>query len=153
MLQDPWLTPKERAPLTDEVEYLIQGCGYGGLLAAARLREQGIEAKDIRMVDKGGEFGGTWYWNRYPGAMCDVEAYVYMPLCDEIGYTPTEKYAHQPEMMAHSKKAAEFYGLYENCLLSTEVNGLTWDEAARRWIVSTDRNDAIRARFCILNFG
>ena len=72
----------QRAPLTDEVEVLVIGGGFGGLLAGARLRETGLEPNEIRLVEKGGDFGGTWYWNRYPGAMCDIERYIYLPLLE-----------------------------------------------------------------------
>jgi len=112
-----------------------------------------VASKDIRLVDKAGDVGGTWYWNRYPGAMCDVEAYVYMPLCEELGYTPTEKYAHQPEIYAHSRLIAEKYGLYENSLFGAQVTGLRWDDAAAMWTVTTSRDDAFRARYVIVNFG
>ena len=78
------------------------GGGFGGLLAGARLREAGID--DVRIIEKGGDFGGTWYWNRYPGAMCDVESYIYLPLLEELGYVPTEKYARAPEILAHSQR-------------------------------------------------
>ena len=91
-IEDPYLDEEiERAPLTDEVEIAIIGGGFGGLLAGARLREAGLE--NIRMIEKGGEFGGTWYWNRYPGAACDIESYVYLPLLEETGYVPPKKYA------------------------------------------------------------
>ena len=90
-----------RAPLTDEVDVVVIGGGFGGLLAGARLREAGVE--DIRIIEKGGDFGGTWYWNRYPGAACDVECYVYLPLLEEIGYMPVEKYSRAPEILAHSR--------------------------------------------------
>jgi len=99
-LDDPYIEPLVREPLTDEVDVVIVGGGFGGLLAGARLRQAGIE--DLRVIEKGGDFGGTWYWNRYPGAMCDVESYVYLPLLEELGYVPKEKYTHAPEILAHS---------------------------------------------------
>ena len=86
-LDDPYVPPGfTREPLTDEVEVVVIGGGFGGLLAGARLREAGV--KDLRMIEKGGDFGGTWYWNRYPGAACDIESYVYLPLLEELGYVP-----------------------------------------------------------------
>src|SRR5437899_9089979 len=101
-LDDPYVAPGfTREPLSDDVEVVIVGGGFGGLLAGARLREAGVE--DIRVIEKGGDFGGTWYWNRYPGAMCDVESYIYLPLLEEIGYLPKEKYSHAPEILAHSQ--------------------------------------------------
>jgi cyclohexanone monooxygenase len=87
-LDDPYVQPVARSPLHDEVEVLVVGGGFGGLLAGARLREAGVA--DIRIVEKGGDFGGTWYWNRYPGAACDVESYVYLPLLEELDFIPVE---------------------------------------------------------------
>ena len=102
-VDDPYVEPGfEREPLTDDVDVVVIGGGFGGLLAGARLREAGVD--DIRMIEKGGDFGGTWYWNRYPGAACDVESYVYLPLLEEIGYIPIEKYSRAPEILAHSAR-------------------------------------------------
>jgi cyclohexanone monooxygenase len=150
-LDDPYVEPGfSRAPLTDEVEVVVIGGGFGGLLAGARLREAGID--DLRIIEKGGDFGGTWYWNRYPGAACDIESYIYLPLLEEVGYLPVEKYARAPEILAHSRAIAERFDLYRGALFQTEVTELRWDEAAKRWIVSTNRGDAIRARFvCMAN--
>ncbi|WP_374534049.1 flavin-containing monooxygenase [Phenylobacterium sp.] len=150
-LEDPYIEPGfTREPLTDEVEVVVIGGGFGGLLTGARLREAGV--KDIRIIEKGGDFGGTWYWNRYPGAACDVESYVYLPLLEETGYMPVEKYTRAPEILAHCRAIAEQYDLYSNACLQTEVTGLKWDEAAQRWIVSTNRGDAMKARFiCMAN--
>src|SRR5581483_377515 len=136
-LDDPYVAPISRAPLTDEVEVAVIGGGFGGLLAGARLREAGVD--DIRMIEKGGDFGGTWYWNRYPGAACDIESYIYLPLLEELGYIPKEKYSHAPEILAHSRAIAEHFDLYANACLETEVTGLHWDDDDRRWIVSTNR--------------
>jgi cyclohexanone monooxygenase len=150
-LEDPYVEPGfTRQPLTDEVEVVVIGGGFGGLLTGARLREAGV--KDIRVIEKGGDFGGTWYWNRYPGAACDVESYVYLPLLEETGYMPVEKYTRAPEILAHCRAIARQYDLYSNACMQTEVTGLKWDEAARRWIVSTNRGDAMKARFvCMAN--
>ncbi len=139
-LDDPYVEPGfTRAPLEDEVEVIVIGGGFGGLLAAARLREAGIE--DIRIIEKGGDFGGTWYWNRYPGAQCDIEAYIYLPLLEELNYIPKEKYTHAPEILAHSRAIGEHYDLYENACFQTEVTGMRWDEDAARWIITTNRGD------------
>ena len=150
-LEDPYVEPGfTREPLTDEVEVVVIGGGFGGLLCAARLKEAGIA--DVRVVEKGGDFGGTWYWNRYPGAACDIESYIYLPLLEEVGYLPVEKYSRAPEILAHSRAIGEKFGLYENACFQTEVTDLTWDEAASRWIVSTNRGDAMKARFvCMAN--
>ncbi len=150
-LEDPYVAPGfTRPPLTDEVDVAVIGGGFGGLLMGARLRQAGVD--NIRMIEKGGDFGGTWYWNRYPGAMCDVESYIYLPLLEELGYIPKEKYSHAPEILAHSRAIAEHFDLYANACLETEVTGLHWDDDDRRWIVSTNRDDRIRARFvCMAN--
>ena len=151
-LTDPYIAhPTPRAPLTDEVEIAIIGGGFGGLIAGARLKELGFE--DIRLVEKGGDFGGTWYWNRYPGAACDTEAYIYLPLLEELNYVPTQKYAHAPEILSHSQNIAKKYNLYENACLETEVTALNWDENAAKWIIQTNREDRFRARFIIMSNG
>ena len=150
-VDDPYVEPGfERDPLTDEVEVVVIGGGFGGLLAGTRLREAGVQ--DIRIIEKGGDFGGTWYWNRYPGAMCDVESYIYLPLLEELDFVPKEKYTHAPEILAHSKAIGEKYDLYRNACFQTEVTGMEWDEGAERWVVSTNRGDAMKARFvCMAN--
>src|SRR5262245_43436071 len=151
-VDDPYVAPGfTRAPLTDEVEVVVIGGGFGGLLMGARLREAGID--DIRLIEKGGDFGGTWYWNRYPGAQCDVESYIYLPLLEELGYVPKEKYARAPEILAHSQAIGKKYDLYRGACFQTEVTGLAWDEAAARWIVSTGRGDRMRARFVCMSNG
>ena len=151
-LDDPYVTaPIEREALNDEVEVVVIGGGFGGLLAGARLREAGIE--DIRLIEKGGEVGGTWYWNRYPGAACDIESYVYLPLLEETGFMPARKYAVGPEIRNYSKAIAEHYDLYRGALLQTEVTDLAWDEHTSRWTVTTDRGDALRARFVVMANG
>ncbi|MEB3049758.1 NAD(P)/FAD-dependent oxidoreductase [Mycolicibacter sp. MYC123] len=143
---DPWAQPGfDREPLSDDVDVAIVGAGFGGLLTGARLRELGVG--DIRLIDKAADVGGTWYWNRYPGIACDVESYVYMPLLEELGYVPTEKYAKGPEIFEHCKAIARHYDLYRNACLQTEVREIRWDPDISRWVIATDRGDAIRARF------
>jgi cyclohexanone monooxygenase len=151
-IDDPYVAPGfTRAPLTDEVEVVIIGAGFSGLLAAARLREAGVAG--IRIVDAGGDFGGTWYWNRYPGAQCDIESYCYLPLLEELGYMPKEKYSFAPEIFEHSQNIAKAFQLYDVACFQTRVTELNWDERLSRWIVSTDRNDAMKARFVVLATG
>ena len=151
-LDDPYVEPGfERAPLTDEIEVAVIGGGFGGLLAGARLREAGID--NVRMIEKGGDFGGTWYWNRYPGAACDVESYVYLPLLEEVGYVPVEKYTRAPEILAYCRKIGEHFDLYRDACFQTEVTDVTWDDAASRWIIRTNRGDAMKARFVIMANG
>ena len=150
-LDDPYVAPVEREPLTDTVEVVIIGGGFGGLLAGARLADAGVE--DVWIIEKGGDFGGTWYWNRYPGAQCDIESYIYLPLLEELGRIPTEKYVHAPEILAHSRAIGEHYGLYERAIFQTEATDLRWDDEPGRWTIETNRGDALRARFVIMSSG
>jgi cyclohexanone monooxygenase len=151
-VEDPYVPPGfRREPLTDEILVAVIGGGFGGLLAGARLREAGVE--DVRIIEKGGDFGGTWYWNRYPGAMCDVESYIYLPLLEELGSVPSEKYARAPEILAHAQAIGRKYDLYRGALFQTEVTEMRWDEAAARWILATSRGDRLRARFVCMPTG
>jgi cyclohexanone monooxygenase len=150
-LDDPYVPQVEREPLFDEVQVAIIGGGFGGLLAGARLRAAGVD--DLRVIEKGGDFGGTWYWNRYPGAACDIESYVYLPLLEEVGYVPERKYSTAPEILEHSRNIARHFRLYDNACLGTEVTDLTWDDGDRRWIISTNRGDHMRARFVVMANG
>ena len=130
---------------------MIIGGGFGGLIAGARLREVGVDK--IRIIESGGDFGGTWYWNRYPGAQCDIESYIYMPLLEELKTVPSEKYARGPEILAHAQAIGRHYDLYAEACFQTQVTALDWDEAARRWTIHTDRDDSIRARFVFMANG
>src|SRR5260221_940712 len=151
-LDDPYVEPGfARAPLTDEVEVVVIGGGFGGLLAGARLREAGVQ--DIRIIEKGGDFGGTWYWDRDRGAACDIASYVYLPLLEEIGYMPVEKSSRAPEILKHSRAIGEHFNLYADACFQTEVTGMRWDEAAARWIISTNRGDAMKARHVVMANG
>ncbi|MEQ8747032.1 NAD(P)/FAD-dependent oxidoreductase [Pyruvatibacter sp.] len=151
-VEDPYVEPGfTRAPLTDDVEVVVIGGGFGGLLAGAELRKAGV--KDIRMIEKGGDFGGTWYWNRYPGAACDIESYVYLPLLEETGYIPVEKYSRASEILEHSQRIARHFNLYDNACLQTEVTNMVWDEDASRWVIETNRGDRMKARFVIMSNG
>jgi cation diffusion facilitator CzcD-associated flavoprotein CzcO len=145
---DPWVeTVRERAPINDTVECLFIGGGFSALLTAARLREKGVES--IRIVERGGDVGGTWYWNRYPGAACDVSAYDYLPLLDELNYVPKSFFAKGPEIFAHCQAIAREYNLYELAVFQTTVTSTVWDARARLWRVSTDRGDTLSAKFVI----
>ncbi|HVE04084.1 MAG TPA: NAD(P)/FAD-dependent oxidoreductase [Rhizomicrobium sp.] len=151
-LDDPYVEPGfTRAPLTDDVEVVVIGGGFGGLLAGARLREAGV--KDLRMIEKGGDYGGTWYWNRYPGAACDIESYIYLPLLEEVGYMPVEKYTRAPEILEHSRAIARKFDLYRDVCFQTEVTEMRWDDTISRWIIKTNRNDAMKARFVVMANG
>jgi cation diffusion facilitator CzcD-associated flavoprotein CzcO len=148
---DPHTPFVERAPKTDHVTFAFIGGGFAGLVTGARLKEAGVD--DVRIVEKGGDFGGTWYWNRYPGAQCDTASFVYMPLLEETGHMPTEKYAHGPEILAHCARIGRQYGLYDNALFHTEVTDLEWDAARSRWIVRTNRGDEFTAQFVGMGTG
>ncbi|WP_397415971.1 flavin-containing monooxygenase [Phenylobacterium sp.] len=149
---DPYADPSfTRAPLEDEVEVAIIGGGFSGLLAGARLREAGIE--DIRIIEAGADFGGTWYWNRYPGAQCDIESYCYLPLLEELRYVPKEKYSYVNEIFEHSQRVGRAYRLYDAACFQTRVRELRWDEGLRRWRIATNRGDDMKARFVIMALG
>jgi cyclohexanone monooxygenase len=151
-LDDPYGDPGyTRAPLEDEVEVVVVGGGFGGLLAGVRLRQAGVEG--IRLVDPARDFGGTWYWNRYPGIACDIESYTYLPLLEEVGYVPKEKYSEGDEILSHSQAIARRFDLYRDAVFRTRVTELRWDESAARWIVSTNHGDRMRARFVCLATG
>ena len=143
--------PIAREALTDTCEILVVGAGFGGLLLWHKLSEAGFT--DVRFCEKGGDVGGTWYWNRYPGIACDVESYSYLPLLDETGYIPSMKFASGFEILEHCQRMAQNFGFYEHCLFHTTVEATTWDEASGRWIVQTDRGDRMRAHFVILANG
>ncbi len=151
-LDDPYVKPGfTRAPLFDEVEVVLIGGGFGGLLTGARLREAGV--KDIRMIDAAGDFGGTWYWNRYPGIACDIESYIYLPLLEETGYMPKQKYSDGDEILEHHRRIAKHYDLYRDVCFQTKVSELRWDEDAKRWIISTNRGDRMRAHYVSMALG
>ncbi|MFE3142977.1 flavin-containing monooxygenase [Streptomyces scopuliridis] len=149
---DPYVRDvPEREPMHDTVDVAVVGGGFGGILAGARMRQQGLER--VRIVEKGGDFGGTWYWNRYPGIHCDIESHVYLPMLDETGYVPEWKYAPGEEIRRHAVRVAQKFNLYSDALFSTAVTSLTWDEASDTWIVATDRGDAFRATYVVTATG
>lgn len=150
-LQDPYVKPVERPARQESMTVLIIGGGFSGLLAAARLDAVGV--RDVRIVEKGGDFGGTWYWNRYPGAACDTESYIYMPLLEETGYMPVAKYARAPELLEHSRRIGRHFGLYEKTLFQTEIAALRWLDDESLWLAETNRGDALKARFVVLAGG
>jgi cation diffusion facilitator CzcD-associated flavoprotein CzcO len=149
---DPHVAPPApREPITDTVECLFIGGGFSALLTAARLREKGVE--NIRIVERGGDVGGTWYWNRYPGIACDVASYDYLPLLDEMGYVPPSFYASGPEIFAHCQAIARRYDLYDLAVFQTTVTSTVWDAKAKLWRIGTDRGDTMSARFVIVANG
>jgi len=143
--------PVPRESLTDECEVLVVGAGFAGLLLWHKLSRAGFT--DVRFCEKGGDVGGTWYWNRYPGIACDVESYSYLPLLEEMGYYPTMKFASGFEIMEYCQEMASKFGFYDHCLFHTTVERTDWDEETGRWTVHTDRGDAMRARYVILANG
>ena len=146
--RDPHADPHfTREPVRREAEALIIGGGFAGLLSAANLRKVGVN--DIVIIDRAADFGGTWYWNRYPGVRCDVESYVYLPLLEETGFIPSEKYATGAEILDQCRRIARHFDLYQRALFQTGVTSLDWDEAKSRWLAKTDRGDSIEARFVI----
>ncbi|WP_405686444.1 NAD(P)/FAD-dependent oxidoreductase [Streptomyces sp. NBC_01387] len=150
--EDPYAEPlPAREPLHDRVDAVVIGGGFGGLLAGARLRQAGLDS--IRVIEKGGDFGGTWYWNRYPGIHCDIESHIYLPLLEEVGYVPKWKYAPGEEIRQHARAIARTFDLYRDACFQTRATELRWDEAESEWLVSTDRDDRIRARYVVTASG
>ncbi len=136
-----------REPINDTVEVLFIGGGFSALLTSARLRERGVES--IRIVERGADVGGTWYWNRYPGVACDVVAYDYLPLLDEMDYVPVNHYSRGPEILSHCQAIAKKYDLYDLAVFNTTVTSTVWDEDEQMWHLETDRGDRMRAQFVI----
>lgn len=149
---DPYVEPGfTRDPIVTETEIAIIGGGFGGLTTGARLRQAGIA--DLRIIDKAGDFGGTWYWNRYPGISCDIESYIYLPLLEEVGYIPADKYSRGSEIRDYVRRLGEHFDLYKDAIFQTEVTELRWDDESSRWIVRTNRGDEIKAQFVVMANG
>ncbi|WP_317928931.1 NAD(P)/FAD-dependent oxidoreductase [Halioxenophilus sp. WMMB6] len=150
-LHDPHTPVEERAPLDEELEVAILGAGWSGILAAYHLKKAGVT--DYRNIDHAGDWGGVWYWNRYPGIQCDNDAYCYLPLLEETGFMPTKKYSDGYEIYDYFKIIENKFELGEKALFHTVVQSLQWDEASKRWLIGTNRGDNIRARFVIVANG
>ncbi|MDH5675114.1 MAG: NAD(P)/FAD-dependent oxidoreductase [Myxococcales bacterium] len=150
-LEDPYVPRQPRQPVSDHVEVAFIGGGFAGLVTGARLVEAGIT--DVRILEKAGDFGGTWYWNRYPGAQCDTASFVYMPLLEETGHMPSEKYAHAPEILEHCQRIGRKYGLYDKALFHTEIEEVQWQADHSRWLIRTNRGDAFTASFLGMGTG
>ncbi|KAJ9631740.1 hypothetical protein H2203_000140 [Taxawa tesnikishii (nom. ined.)] len=136
--EDPWLNPSAikdaRKMFPDNrCRVLILGAGLGGLMYAVRMVEAGVRPEDITIVDSAGGFGGTWYWNRYPGLMCDVESYSYLPLLEETGYMPRHRYAYGDEIRGYANLVAEKWGVANSAVFQTKAEKLEWDEAVKEW--------------------
>jgi cyclohexanone monooxygenase len=146
---DPFVEPGfTRAAVVDETDVVIVGTGWAGMSTAAYLTKEGVTS--YRMIDKAGDFGGTWYWNRYPGCMCDVESYTYLPLLEDVGYMPTRKYAHAQEIFEYAQLLGRHFDMYPHALFQTEVTGMVWNEGSKRWHVTTSRGDELAARFVVI---
>lgn len=148
---DPYATVAERDPIVEDAEVVVLGGGFAGLLTGAYLKKAGVD--DVRVVEMAGDFGGVWYWNRFPGIQCDNDAYCYVPLLEELGFMPSKKFADGAEIFAHCRNIGKHFGLYDGALFSTRVNELHWDAELKRWRISTDRGDDIRARFVVMAQG
>jgi cation diffusion facilitator CzcD-associated flavoprotein CzcO len=149
--EDPYTARIERDALHDEVDVVVIGGGFGGQLTAARLRKAGVES--LRVIDEAGDFGGTWYWNRYPGLTCDIDSYCYLPWLEELGYMPTQKYASGDEIREFASAFGRKFDLYRDALFQTHVTEMRWDDDISRWIISTDRGDQLKARHVALALG
>ncbi len=148
---DPYTPLEPRDPLSEEIDVAVLGGGWSGILAGVHLRKQGIDS--FRNIDHGGDFGGVWYWNRYPGLQCDNDAYCYLPLLEETGFMPSKKFTDGHEIREYAQSIAKKYDLYENALFHTMVESLRWDEEIKRWRITTQQGDDIRARFVIMANG
>lgn len=151
MEKDPWNPVQERATVKDHVTFTFIGGGFAGLITGAELAKQGIS--DVRIIDRAGDFGGVWYWNRYPGLMCDSPALIYLPLLEETGHMPTEKYVHQPEILAHCQRIGAHFNLYDKALFHTGIKKVAWDESTGVWRVSTDRGDEFTTTYLGIGTG
>lgn len=148
---DPYSEPVSRPAIRDEKEVIIIGGGWVGMMTAARLIQSGVE--DVRIVESGADFGGTWYWNRYPGAQCDIESYIYLPLLEETGYIPKLRYSFAPEIFEHAQRIGKHFDLYKDAVFQTWVTEVRWDEEEAKWLLSTNHGDEMKARYVCLGTG
>src|SRR6201992_1493452 len=146
---DPFADPSfVRSTVVEETDVAIIGAGFGGMMVAAHLHKNGVD-KD-RIIDKAVDLGGTWYWNRYPGCMCDVESYTYLPLLEETGYMPKHKYAHASEIFGYAQLLGRHFDMYERAIFQTEVTDAVWNADENRWLLTTNRGDRISTRFFVI---
>src|SRR6201992_1621360 len=148
---DPYTPVADRAPIGEDIEVAVLGGGFAGLLSGAYLKKAGVQ--DVRVIDMAGDFGGVWYWNRFPGIQCDNDAYCYIPMLEELDFMPSKKFADGAEIYEHCRRIGKHFGLYDSAILSTQVRDLRWDDDIKRWRISTNRDDDIRARFVVLASG
>jgi cyclohexanone monooxygenase len=148
---DPHTPPVVRDRISEDINVAVLGGGIAGLLSGAYLKKAGVD--DVQVIEMGGDFGGVWYWNRFPGIQCDNDAYCYIPLLEELDFMPTKKFADGAEIFDHCRRIGKHFGLYDKAIFSTQVRDLRWDEEIKRWQISTDRGDDIRARFIVMANG
>ncbi|MBV9351048.1 MAG: NAD(P)/FAD-dependent oxidoreductase [Mycobacterium sp.] len=148
---DPYAPPLVRNPISEEIDVAVVGGGFAGLLTAAHLKKSGVE--DVRIIELGSDFGGVWYWNRYPGIQCDNESYCYIPMLEELDFMPSKKFADGAEIYEHCRRIGKHFGLYDSAIFSTQVRDLRWDDSIKRWQIRTNRDDDIRARFVVMASG
>ncbi len=148
---DPYSAVTERDPIIEDVDVVVLGGGFAGLLAGAYLKKAGVEG--VRIIEMAGDFGGVWYWNRFPGIQCDNDAYCYIPMLEELGFMPSKKFADGAEIFQHCRNIGKHFGLYDGAMFSTQVRELRWDDLLQRWQISTDRGDDVRARFVVMAQG
>lgn len=146
---DMHMARTERAAVVEDLDVMVLGGGFGGVLAGYYLRNAGVT--DMRVVDHAGDFGGCWYWNRYPGVECDNISYVYLPLLEEMGFIPSKKFSPGYEIRGYIQSIARKAGLYERALLHSKVTEMRWDASIQRWRVTTNRGDELRPRFVIVS--
>ncbi|MFG2256545.1 flavin-containing monooxygenase [Streptomyces mirabilis] len=145
---DPYTPVVPRPPISQDIDVAILGGGLSGLITAARVKQAGVTG--FRVIELGGDFGGAWYWNRYPGIQCDTDCYCYLPMLEEVGYIPKQKYSFGDEVFEHCQRIGKHFGLYEHAIFSTLIRSMEWDESIRRWRIGTNRGDDIRARFVVM---
>jgi cyclohexanone monooxygenase len=145
---DPYTPVVPRPPIVEDIDVAVLGGGFSGLIAAARVKQAGVDS--LRIIELGGDFGGAWYWNRYPGIQCDVDSTCYLPMLEELNYIPKEKYARGDEAFEYCQRIGKHFDLYDNAIFSTLTKGMEWDEEIKRWRISTNRGDEIRARFVVM---
>lgn len=145
---DPYTPVVPRPPISQDIDVVVLGGGLSGLITAARLKQAGVAG--FRVIELGGDFGGAWYWNRYPGIQCDTDCYCYLPMLEEVGYIPKQKYSFGDEVFEHCQRIGKHFGLYDHAIFSTLIRSMEWDEPTKRWRIGTNRGDDIRARFVVM---